>query len=206
MSQLPETQVRTIGLSGTMGSGKSTVLSILGKHIPVTDCDSINRDLLQPGHAGYNELQKKGLLMTLPDGSVDTQGMSHRMFSEDPSYKKQVESILQKLILEEMKSWMKKQKGLCAIEVPLLFELNLQNLFDEVWCVTASRETALERLQNSRGVSRETALARLKHQTSPESKIAQSTRVITNDGDLADLEKETLACLEKAREQKELSI
>ena len=201
MSRVSDSQVRTIGLCGTMGSGKSTVLSILKDRIPAVDCDSINRDLLLPGHEGYNALKKAGLLMTREDGTADAAAMSRKMFSEDPAYKKQVEGILQNLILEKMKSWMKEQKGLCVVEVPLLFELNLQNLFDEIWCVTASEQTALKRLQEGRGISQETALARLRHQTPAESKIARSTRVITNDGTLEELKKLTLDCLKKKGEQ-----
>lgn len=199
MSQMSDSTVRTIGLCGTMGSGKSTVLSILKEHIPGTDCDSINRDLLLPGHEGYNALKKAGLLITAEDGTADAAAMSKRMFSEDPAYKKQVESILQSLILKKMKEWMAEQTELCVVEVPLLFELHLQDLFDEVWCVTASQKTALERLQKFRGVSKDTAMARLRHQTSAESKIKQSTRVITNDGDLKDLERKTLHCLQQAQ-------
>lgn len=199
MSGMSETQVKTIGLTGTMGSGKSTVLSLLKERIPVIDCDSINRDLLLPGHAGYVALQKAGLLLTREDGTADTAAMSARMFSQDGAeYRKETETILQNLILEQMKAWMQDQNGLCAVEVPLLFELHLENLFDEVWSVTASEETALQRLENGRGISRKEALARLAHQSSPHEKIRKSTRVLVNDGTLEDLKQETLQCLQQA--------
>lgn len=199
MSGMSETQVKTIGLTGTMGSGKSTVLSLLKEQIPVMDCDSINRELLLPGHAGYLVLEKAGLLLTREDGTADTAAMSARMFSKDGAeYRHQTETILQTLILEQMKAWMQSQTGLCAVEVPLLFELHLETLFDEVWCVTASEETALQHLETGRGISREEALARLAHQSSPQEKIKKSTRVLVNDGTLEDLKQETRQCLQQA--------
>lgn len=179
---------KVIGITGTIGSGKSSVLDTLSLKIPVTDCDSINRSLLEPGQAGFEALQAAGLLPVQADGSVDKEKMKE-IFS-NPVYKKQVEAILHPLILEQMEAWMQSQQGLCAVEVPLLFELSLQDRFDEVWTVVCTQETALQRLEQFRNISRKDALSRLALQMPPEEKIKKSDRVIYNDGTRDDLQKQ----------------
>lgn len=66
----------------------------------------------------------------------------------------------------------------------MLFEINAQDKFDEVWCVTANEETALKRLQEFRKVPKEEAKRRLKAQLSPEYKASLSNVVLLNDSDL----------------------
>lgn len=191
---------KVIGLTGTIGSGKSTALRILSEMIPATDCDMINRHLLEKGQKGYRELKKRGLLLALPDGSQDKTATAKKMFS-DPVYKKEVEQILHPLILEEMKCWIQEQNETCVVEVPLLFELNLQDCFDSVWCITCSPETALSRTEKNRHLSREQQLARRKHQLEDEKKISLSDLVISNDGTMEELREKLESALKDLQMQ-----
>lgn len=177
---------KVIGLTGTIGSGKSKVLEYLSASIPVIDCDSINRQLLEKDHPGYRALQKAGLLKTKADGTIDRQAMADALFT-DPSRRKHMESILHPLIIDALRNWIEEQSGLCAAEVPLLFECHLESLFDEVWTVTCSDAIALARLQAFRQIDGKEAKRRLALQMKPEEKIARSTRVICNNGTVEEL-------------------
>lgn len=186
---------KVIGLTGSMGAGKSTVSAILKEHMPVLDLDAVNRRLLEENGKGTQALS---VLEWLPvdHGVIDKPALSLAMFS-DPVKKAQVESILHPLLWKEMEAWTQAQTGLCAVEVPLLFETGSQNRFDEVWCVTASEATALDRLWHGRHIDPQEAKRRLASQMSPASKIRRSDVVITNDGDLDQLRTQVESVLER---------
>lgn len=178
-----------LGITGSMGSGKSTVTKLLANHIPTNDCDAINAKLLEKGEEGYLALQKANLLFTKEDGQIDRKAMADAMF-ENPITQKKIEAILHPLILKKMRQWAGKQKGLCAIEVPLLFELGLQEEFDAIWTVVCSNSIALERLEKGRHISPQEAKRRLALQYPPQKKAALSSAVINNDQDLEALKKQ----------------
>ncbi len=187
---------RIIGVSGCMGSGKSTLIHLLEKEIPVIDCDSINASLLKKGHPGWMALKKAGLLMEDPNGETDKPAMAKAMFS-DPDFKKKVEDILQPLILQEMENWKQSIEGLGAIEVPLLFECGLEDHFDSLWCVLADDEVALKRLEEGRHISREEAQSRLAYQFPPAKKAELSDEVLYNNGTIEELKKQMDVLLKK---------
>lgn len=176
-----------LGITGSMGSGKSTVTQNLATRIPTIDCDTINAKLLEPGQEGYCALQKAGLLFVQEDGQINRQAMANAMF-ENPDARQQMEAILHPLILQKMDEWIQKQEGLCAVEVPLLFELGLEDHFDAIWTVICSQPIALERLEQSRHISKQEALRRLALQYPPEKKAEKSDAILFNDTDLSALE------------------
>lgn len=182
-----------------MGSGKSTAASILSEFMPVNDCDAINAWLLEPSHPGYAALQQAGLLKTDAQGALDRQAMADAMF-EHPQTRRAVEAILHPLILEQMRIWMKQTPHPCAVEVPLLFELGLEQEFDEIWTVTCSSETALKRLEQGRGICAKEARRRLALQYPPYLKAQQSDAVLENDGTLEQLRRQIEQTLGKERE------
>lgn len=181
---------KVIGITGSMGSGKSQVSKIVKKQYPTLDCDKVNAKLLYINHPGYNELKKRNLIVLDCDGNIDKMALSLSMF-ENPEIKKEVEDILHPLIFEEMHQWIDKQTSpLVFIEMPLLFETQSESIFDSIWCVVVRDDIALNRLEKYRHISNEEAKRRLKHQMSPQTKMQKSTHVIYNNGSLIDLEKE----------------
>jgi dephospho-CoA kinase len=187
----------TIGITGSMGSGKSTVSEILKESIPVTDCDAINRELQKKGASGWKAMCENNLAVLDENGSIDTKKTAALVFA-DPKKRKQLESLLHPLIEKEMILWMERQQGICAVEVPLLFESGMDRHFDETWCVYTDDQTAIERLTSFRDVSKEDALARLKAQMPVEKKRKLALRSIENSSSREDLQKAVEAALEQA--------
>ena len=181
---------KVIAITGTIGSGKSMVSSILSKNYPVIDCDQINAKLLEKNEDGYNELIKLPWIILDDNGNIDKKKMASSMFS-NREYKEKVESILHPLIFKKIDEWKKNQSSsLIFVEVPILFEIQAQSHFDEIWCVSCDLDTALNRLVKYRNFTYDEAMMRVKHQLDPEYKKKLSDVVILNDGSIADLEKQ----------------
>ena len=195
MSKLSEKKV--IAITGTMGSGKSKVSEILSHSFPVIDCDRINELLLKKGNEGYFALISKPYIHLLENGEIDKVAMSKSMFT-DKKIKNEVESILHPLIFSEIDCWVKAQrKDYVFVEVPLLFEIQAQNHFDQVWCVVCDEEIALSRLQKYRQISSQEAKRRIRTQMSVEEKVKRSQVVINNNGTVEQLREKVMAALER---------
>lgn len=185
MSALSKKKV--IAITGSMGSGKSKVSSLIREKYPVIDCDEINRELIKKGNEGYNQLILLKYIQLDKLGYIDKTHMANQVF-KNPVYKKEVESILHPLIFQKVDEWVCTQNvPVVFVEVPILFECNRQNQFDEVWCVVCCQQIALDRLQKGRNISKEQALMRLHNQLDPSIKARQSDVVIENDGSLEEL-------------------
>lgn len=190
---------KVIGITGSMGSGKSEISRYLSQNYPVLDCDQVNAQLLEKGNAGYEELKKRKLVDFDADGNINKKSMAAFMFSSDQN-RKLVESILHPLIFEQMHQWIKKQKSpVVFIEMPILFEIHAQNHFDSIWCVISDLDVALYRLQTYRNFTREQALARLMAQMNPEEKMAQSNIILRNNGTVLQLHHQIDDALRKER-------
>lgn len=195
MSKLPKKKV--IGITGSMGSGKSEVKRYISKSYPVLDCDWVNAKLLEKGQAGYHQLKKLGILKFDQEMNIDKVELAKYMFS-NLEHKKLVENILHPLIFEYMENWIKEQsQELVFIEIPLLFEIQAQDSFDSIWCVVTSRDIALQRLQKYRHFTYEQAIARLNHQMDPEWKMKQSHVVLKNNGTKEELYQQIKGALKK---------
>lgn len=196
MSRLPDQKI--IGLTGTIGSGKSTVAKLLAQTYPVIDCDVVNAHLLEPGQKGFEQLKSLDYIV-LKDGKIDKQHMANEIF-RDPKKKKEVESLLHPLIFEEVDAWIRQQKGeIVFVEMPILFEIGAQSCFDQIWCVVCNEQTAIERLMKYRNFSYEQAKMRIENQWSQKKKRAQSTIVIDNSGSFDQLTQTVLQCEERVR-------
>lgn len=195
MHTLPEKKV--IAITGSMGSGKSQVSKYIANFYPVIDCDRINADLIKKDHEGYRKLVQFDWIVLDKNYEIDKTKMASSMFS-DKTKKKQVEQILHPLIFEQIDKWKQEQQSsLVFVEVPILFEIQAQSKFDEIWCVYCDEQVALERLVKYRHFTLEQAKQRLQHQFSVEYKKQNSDVCIENNGGLEQLEKKIDELLEK---------
>ncbi len=151
-----------IGVTGSAGSGKSLVCEGFRRiGLETLDCDEIARLVVEPGRAAYDEVVKAfGAQIVAPDRRLDRSAL-RRMILTIKGSREKLESILHPIIISETVRLMgeavySKQKS-CAVEVPLLFELGMEELFDVVVVVTASDSTLVDRISCRDGVGKESA-------------------------------------------------
>lgn len=197
MSKLSKKKV--IGITGSMGSGKSEISRYLKNKYPVLDCDQVNADLLKKGNLGYQKLNKMNIVELDSNGQIIKESLASYMFSNE-NHRKQVEAILHPLIFEQMHKWICEQESsIVFVEMPILFEISAQDHFDSIWCVVADLDVALSRLQTYRNFTREQALARLVSQMNPEEKMAKSDIVLQNNGTVEQLHKQIEEALKEEK-------
>jgi dephospho-CoA kinase len=177
--------MRIFGLTGNIGSGKSTVASMLREEgIPVLDADRISREVMAPGGRVYDAVVRAfGKQIVRDDGSIDRKRLGEIVFSDSAS-RERLESITHPAILAEMKEAIagiaREGHRAAAVEATLIHESGRKGLFEAVISVTCDRETAISRLAARDGMSRGDAEARLRAQMNPDRKAGASDFVIDN--------------------------
>ncbi len=139
-----------IALTGPPAAGKSTLLKVF--HMlgyPTFSADVVVKRLSRPCQKGYHRLvQNFGKEILAPSGELDRQKIMEKML-EDQSFKKKLENILHPLVKEELLCWFEKEKDSPALvaEIPLLFQVGWDELFDLVIFLSCPRKILLERLR-----------------------------------------------------------
>jgi len=176
-----------VGLTGGIGSGKSTVSALfVGKGAVLVDADLNARAVVAKGTPGLAAVVEEfGPAILTDQGCLDREALGRLVFA-DPDQLRRLNAILHPLIgAESARQTAAAQASGTPIlihDVPLLVENNLQGLYDVVVVVAASPETQLQRLMQDRGMSREDAQARISAQAPLADKLAAATYVIDNDG------------------------
>jgi dephospho-CoA kinase len=178
-----------IGLTGGIGSGKSTVAALFAAYgIPVIDADVIAHRLTLPGASATQQIVEVfGTDIAAAGGAIDRQRLAQRVFA-NPAERARLEEILHPLIHAEM---LREQEGLtvpyCLLVIPLLIEARQQDLVDRVLVVDVDEHTQLARAQ-ARGGRREAEIrAILGAQVGRAQRLKLADDCITNSGDLAAL-------------------
>ena len=177
--------MRVFGLTGNIGSGKSTVAAMLREAgIPVLDADRISREVTARGGRAYDAVVRTfGREILRDDGSIDRMRLGEIVFA-DPSLRAQLEAITHPAIFEAMKEAIARieREGHRAVvvEATLIHESGKKGLFEAVISVTCDRETAISRLAARDGMSRSQAEARLRAQMPADRKAGASDYVIDN--------------------------
>lgn len=182
-----------IGLTGTIGSGKSTVsarLAALGA--VVLDADSVSRELLATDTACRRAvIEAFGNEILQADGSIDRRKLAAIVFS-DPAARARLNGIVHPAVAEQM--FADAERGVSAnpdapvvFDAPLLIECGLQDRMDAVVLVTANRETALKRVMLRDGCEKREAESRIDAQMPQEEKAQYADFIIENDGTLDEL-------------------
>lgn len=170
----------TLALTGTMGSGKSAVLTILQKMgYSTISCDQVNREILQKEET---KIALAAILDCQPE-EVLPPLITDKIF-HDAHLKKQVEQYLHERIKQQIDQFIQQHQTeqLVIIEVPLLFEAGWDIYFDYLVTVTADEQLVMQRLKKYRQMSLKQINQRLKTQKPAEEKIARSDAVIYNNG------------------------
>jgi dephospho-CoA kinase len=179
--------MRVFGLTGNIGSGKSTVAALLREHeIPVLDADRISREVTAPGGRAYDlVVEAFGREILDRNGSIDRKRLGEIVFS-DAALRERLERITHPAILAAMKEGLSKLardgRRAAVVEAALIHETGRRGLFEAVISVTCDRETRTLRLMARDGISREQAEARSSAQMDADRKAAVSEYVIDNSG------------------------
>jgi len=182
--------VRTIGLTGGIGSGKSTVSSILrrSKGFGLIDADSISRSLTASNGLAIPLIQEAfGASFISPDQSLDRTKMRELVFS-NPQAKQTLESIIHPKVLQgielELQNLLKSGFSTVILDIPLLAESHArwQDKLNAILVVDCSKETQIQRVIQRSGLKPEIVLKIIESQASRELRNSIANWVILNDG------------------------
>lgn len=182
---------KVIGLTGGIASGKSTVselLSVFG--FKVVDADKAAREAVKKGSKGLAQVRE-----VFGDEAIDENGEMNRRYMGDlvfnhPEKRLELNAIIHPIvrdIMEEEKQEYLKQGYNVIMDIPLLFENELENTVDEVWVVYTSESIQMDRLMQRNNLSLEDAKARVYSQISIDKKSRMADHVIDNLGDKHEL-------------------
>jgi dephospho-CoA kinase len=184
--------VLLVGLTGGIGSGKSTVARLLERRgAAVIDADQLARDAVAKGTPGFDRVVDAfGRGVVTPDGDLDRSALANRIFS-DPAQKAALEAIVHPEVARRFSDQVEAFRATDRIVVyvtPLLVELGLAPAFDVVVVVTASPHLRVSRVASDRGLSPDEVRGRLAVQATDEQRAEVADVLIDNDGSLAELE------------------
>lgn len=186
---LPLRRAPRIGVSGGIGTGKSTVTQVLAdRGAVVADADDLARRVVAPGTEGLaSVVDAFGTQVLADDGSLDRATLARLVFSDEQA-RGRLEAITHPLIARAARDVMRSApaNSLAVYDVPLLVETGMEDLFDVVLMVDAPEGTRLERLE-ARGLDRTDARARIASQAGVVERRAVSTIWVDNAGTREDL-------------------
>jgi dephospho-CoA kinase len=197
--------VRIWGLTGNIGSGKSTVGRMLAAGgIPVVDADQVAREVVEPGRPALGEIAARFPGVLRPDGSLDRKALAARVFA-DAAERAALNAIIHPRIAEEVAGRMAALAAagekVSVYEAALIVENGLQHGLDGLIVVTTPAEVQIQRLRLRDGMSEEEARARIASQLSAAEKARAATVVIENGGSEAELAAQVQRLIERLREE-----
>lgn len=187
----------TIGLTGGIASGKSTVTKMIRElGIPVIDADQIARDVVKVGEEAYKQIiQTFGQNILQENGEIDRAKLGAIVFHNEQERKKLnaiVHPAVRQRMLAEKEAYVQKGAKTVVLDIPLLFESELTHLIDKIIVVYVDDDVQLERLMKRNGFSKEEALARIRAQMPLREKVKKADAVIDNNGTIEETKQQLL--------------
>jgi len=193
----------TIGLTGGIGSGKTTVTKILAElGAPIVDADKVGHAIYAPGGPAYADMIAAfGNRILADDRTIDRTKLGPIVFA-DPAALKRLNSIVHPKMYARMREMIDAMRAAgetrpIVVEAAILIEANWLPLFNEVWLIVAAKEWVIDRVERDRGLARVQVEARIKAQLSDDERRKHAAIVITNDSTIDDL-RATLAATWRA--------
>lgn len=182
-----------IGITGGIATGKSAVTHMFEDLGAVAfSADDASREVMAPGSVVVQQVEEMfGKQFVLPDGNADRTALAALVFSNTEAREK-LERITHPAILDLLKKRIQEAQTndpgvFLVVEVPLLFEANLESWFDEIIVVASVRRIQMERLLIRNRITPDEAYRRIESQMPLEEKMALADHVIRNDGSLEEV-------------------
>lgn len=179
--------MRVIGVTGGIGSGKSSAVRVLAElGAVVVDADRVGHEVYAPGTPGFDQVVAAfGSEVVGADGAVDRRRLGAIVF-DDPAALRRLNAIVHPLIRDavarRVATALVAARAPIVVEAALLIEAKWDSLVDEVWLVVARREVIEQRLASQRGMDPAAVAARMRAQLSDEERRAHAAVVIDNSG------------------------
>ena len=189
-----------IGLTGGIGSGKSTVSGYLEKQgITVVDADRISRLVVMPGSEALDEIKDVfGEEYILPDGNLDRKKLGRYVFSDRTALWK-LNYIMSNRIGQEIDRQIKASTtDITVLDAATLIESGYDTLVDALWIVDADDEVRIKRVMERDGATRQEVLDRMGNQMTREERLAREFTVIDNSGSVEETYENVRRALDEA--------
>ena len=183
----------TVGITGGIGSGKSTVAKILAENgAPVLDADKVGHSIYEPGGPAYDDVTAafgRGILAS--NGRIDRKKLGAIVFADREALAT-LNAIVHPKMFDRMRAMVEElraggERSPIVIEAAILIEANWQALFDEIWLVVAGKDQVVRRVEIERGLKPEQTEARIKAQLPDNERRKFATAVIDNSSTIEEL-------------------
>ena len=184
--------MKVIGLTGGIGSGKSTVTQFLAElGAVVIDADRVGHGAFKPNTEIWHELVTTfGRQIVTRNGDIDRGKLGKIVFG-NPDSLLQLNKIMHPrmydMVKDQLEEYRRRGVEVVVLEAPLLIEAGWTSLVDDLWVVVASEATVLKRLQEKVGLSQQQSLARIRSQLPSEERTKRAGAVINTDCNLDEL-------------------
>lgn len=180
-----------IGITGGVGCGKSTVLSLLEQrcNARLLIADEIGHQVMKAGTDAYREICKEfGSEVIRPDGELDRNRLASMIYRED-GRREELNAIIHPCVRREIEKKLQEweREPLIVLETAILFETGCDKFCHQIWGIVADREERIRRLMETRGYSREKSESIMKKQLSEEELGKRCDCLIDNNGDIKKL-------------------
>jgi dephospho-CoA kinase len=184
--------MKVIGLTGGIGSGKSTVSQFLAElGAVIIDADKVGHEAFKPDTELWQEVVAAfGRQILAPEGDIDRGKLGKIVFGSSESLARLnriMHPRMYDMVEARLEEYRRQGVDVVVLEAPLLLEAGWTPLVDEVWVTIAPEATVLKRLQERTELSEPESLARIRSQMSNEERVKHADVIINNDCDFTDL-------------------
>lgn len=194
-----------VGLTGSIGCGKSSLSNVLKKHgIPIIDADIKGREIYEDRELLKSIEEAFGSSIINEDGTLNRKNLGKIVFSEDDKLEilnSLTHPAIRKMINEDLDKYEKRGEKMAVIDAALLIEAGFVSMLDTVVVVTCSKSVQLKRVILRDNCSENDAMGRIKSQMPQEEKVKYAEFVIDNSGTLNQLEEKAEKLIGKLEEK-----